>query len=147
MSDEIPDSIFQFTELRHLAITGMDCDYGNKTNCWMIKKIPAEIRNLKKLTSLRLTVGGITGIPKELAELENLTLIDLTDNAALTDVSNLTRVQNLQYLYLYGCGLTMMPENIGELNKLKVLGLVGNRIEKAEQERIRKALPNCEIKF
>jgi Leucine-rich repeat (LRR) protein len=147
MSDEIPDSIFQFTELRHLTITGMDCDYGNKANCWMIKKIPQEIRNFKKLTTLRLTVGGITDIPKELAELENLTLIDLTDNAALTDVSNLTGLQNLQYLYLYGCGLTKLPENIGKLSRLKELGLVGNRIDKAEQVRVRKVLPNCDIKF
>jgi Leucine-rich repeat (LRR) protein len=146
-SDRIPDSIFQFTQLRHLSINGMDCDYGDRKNCWMIKEIPSDIKNLKNLTTLRLTLNAIATIPHELTDLQNLTLIDLTDNAGLTNIDNLTQLPNLQYLYLYGCGLTKLPDNIGDLKNLKELGLVGNHLDKTEQTRIKKALPNCEIKF
>ena len=146
-SDKIPDSVFRLTNLRHLSINGMDCDYGDRTNCWMIKEIPSDIKNLKNLTTLRLTLSAITTIPNELSELNNLTLIDLTDNSALTDINSLTKLQNLQDLYLYGCGLTKLPDNIGDLINLKELGLVGNHLDKAEQTRIKKALPKCNIKF
>ncbi len=146
-SDKIPDSVFQMTNLRHLSINGMDCDYGDKTNCWMIKEIPSDIKNLKNLTTLSLTLNAITTIPNELTDLNNLTLIDLTDNAGLTNINSLTKLPNLQYLYLYGCGLTELPDNIGDLKNLKELGLVGNHLDKAEQTRIKKALPNCIIKF
>lgn len=146
-SDKIPDSVFQLTELRHLSINGMDCDYGDRTNCWMIKVIPTAIRNLKNLTTLRLTLNAITTIPNELTHLNNLTLIDLTDNAGLTNIDNLTKLPNLMYLYLYGCGLTKLPDNVGDLKNLKELGLVGNHLNKAEQTRIKKTLPNCDIKF
>ena len=146
-SDRIPDSVFQLTELRHLSINGMDCNYGDRTNCWMIKEIPTDVKNLRNLKTLSLTLNAITTIPNELSDLNNLTLIDLTDNAALKNINSLTNLPNLQYLYLYGCGLTKLPDNIGDLKSLKVLGLVGNHLEKSEQTRIKKALPNCDIKF
>lgn len=146
-SDKIPDSVFQMTELRHLSINGMDCDYGDRTNCWKIKEIPSNIKNLKNLTTLRLTLNAIATIPSELSYLNNLTLIDLTDNAGLANINSLTKLPNLQYLYLYGCGLTKLPDNIIELKNLKELGLVGNNLDKTEQARIKKALPNCVIKF
>ncbi|MDP4264164.1 MAG: hypothetical protein Q8941_16670 [Bacteroidota bacterium] len=144
--DRIPDSVFWMINLRHLSVTGMDCDNG-KPNCWMIKEIPKEIKNLRKLKTLRLTLNAISAIPNELAELKSLNLVDLTDNGGLTNIDNIAKIQSLEYLYLYGCGLTKLPGNIGSLKKLKELGLVGNNLDKAEQARIRKALPNCNVKF
>lgn len=146
-SNNIPDSVLQLTELRHLSITGMDCDNGDMNNCWMINEIPSGIKNLKKLTSLHLTLNAIRIIPDDLSHLRNLTLIDLTDNLALTNIDNLTKLVGLEYLSLNGCGLTKLPENIGDLKKLKLLGLAGNRFGQAEQTRIKQALPNCTIKF
>lgn len=146
-SEKIPDSVFRLSKLQHLSINGMDCDYGDRANCWMIKEIPTEIKNLKNLITLRLTLNAISTIPNELAELNKLELVDLTDNSGLTNVDVLTKLHNLQYLYLFGCGLTKLPDNINELKNLKELGLVGNHIEIAEQARIKKALPKCDIKF
>jgi Leucine-rich repeat (LRR) protein len=146
-NNKIPDSIFQMTNLLHLSITGMDCDYGDRANCWMIKEIPNEIKNLKKLTTLRLTLNSVSTIPNGLTELNNLTLIDLTDNAGLNNIDNLAKLQNLEYLYLNGCGLTKLPDNIGDLKYLKKLGLVGNHLDNRERARIKKALPNCIIVF
>jgi hypothetical protein len=40
-----------------------------------------------------------------------------------------------------------MPANIGNLKLLKELDLKGNFISPKEQIRIKKALPNCKIRF
>jgi Leucine-rich repeat (LRR) protein len=146
-SDKIPDSIFKMTNLHTLIISGMDCDYGNHTNCWMVKEIPKEIKNLKKLITLRFTQNAIQEIPNELSELKELKLIDLTDNVGLSSVVNITKIKSLESLLLYGCNLTKLPDNIGELKNLKELGLTGNNFDKKEQEKIKKALSNCTIKF
>ena len=86
-------------------------------------------------------------MPKEIAQLKQLKLLDLTDNAGLEDVDNLAKMPSLERLLLYGCNLTKLPDNIGDLKNLKELGLVGNNLNKAEQARIRKALPNCDVRF
>jgi Leucine-rich repeat (LRR) protein len=125
----------------------MDCNYGNTANCWQIKEIPTGIKNLKKLVALQLQLNDLKKIPNELSELKNLILLDLSDNAGLTNVDIVAKIPTLQYLFLYGCGLTKLPDDIGNLKNLKELGLVGNHLKKAEQERIAKALPNCKINF
>jgi Leucine-rich repeat (LRR) protein len=146
-SNKIPDSVFAMIKLRHLIITGMDCDQGDNKNCWDITEIPAAIKNLKDLVSLRLTVNAIYSIPIELTELKNLKLVDLSDDAGLTDLNNISKCKGLQYLYLYGCGLSKLPDNIGEITNLKDLGLAGNNFSNEEQARIKKALPNCKVRF
>jgi hypothetical protein len=146
-SNKIPDSVFKMVTLRHLSISGMDCDYGDKITCWEISEIPPQIKNLQNLITLSLTVNNISAIPIELTELKKLTLIDLTDNLGIDNIDILTKMQSLQHLSLYGCRLRKLPDNIGNLKNLKYLGLTGNNINKAEQERIKNALPNCMIKF
>ena len=153
-SDRIPDSVFQMSHLRHLAITGQDCDIrevdknGNDiTQCWMIKEIPSQIKNLKELVTLDFPLNSITEIPNELAELKNLKRLSLTDNLGISDISNATKIKSLEYLNLYGCSLTQLPNNIGDLKNLKELGLAGNHFDKSEQVRIQQALPNCRTIF
>jgi Leucine-rich repeat (LRR) protein len=94
-----------------------------------------------------LTINSISKIPIELKELKNLKLIDLTDNAGLAFIGDISQLTSLEYLYLYGCGLIKLPNNIGDLKSLKELGLVGNNLDKTEQTRIKNALPNCVIRF
>jgi hypothetical protein len=146
-SNHIPDSVFQMTNLKHLAIQGMDCDRGDHKDCWGISEIPIQVKNLKQLKTLSLTVNSIDTIPIELAALKKLISIDFSDNGGFQNIDNITKIESLQNLYLYGCGLTRLPGNIGDLKNLKELGLVGNNFEKEEKERIKKALPGCRIKF
>jgi Leucine-rich repeat (LRR) protein len=153
-SNQIPDHVFSMSHLKHLSITGMDCDYkevdkdGNDiTRCWMIAEIPHAIINLKELESLQLNVHAIRTIPMELGDLKKLKSLDLTDNLNLSDVENVVRLENLEELGLNGCNLTKLPANIGQLKKLQSLGLSGNSIDEMEKKRIEKALPNCRVYF
>ncbi len=144
-SNKIPASVFQLKNLRTLSIKGMDCDYGDHNTCWMISEIPAQIVQLQQLERLYLPVNALTMIPAELGSLPKLKCLDLSDNPGLSAVDNVTKIQGLEQLYLYGCALTSLPKNVGALKKLKKLGLTGNNLPGAEQVRIKRVLPNCEI--
>jgi hypothetical protein len=153
-TDKIPDSIFQIPTLRRLTVNGGGCNRSagnnsssNNANCWMIREIPAEIANMQQLQLLELKANDLHTLPQELAYLSKLKTLDLSDNPALTNVNPVTKLVNLENLYLYGCDLQVLPADIGNLIHLKQLGLAGNRIGAAEQERIRQALPNCKIAF
>jgi Leucine-rich repeat (LRR) protein len=154
-SNKIPDSVFQMKMLKTLMVFGSDCDYGgphddNKPHdgikCWMINEIPLKIANLVLLDTLRLTLGAFGKFPYEVANLKNLRFLDLTDTF-MSDINNLMTLKNLNQLWLYGCGLSKLPDNIGNLSNLKFIGLVGNNLDISEVNRIRKALPNCKVYY
>jgi hypothetical protein len=143
----IPYEVFQMTKLKVLFIQGMDCDYGDTSKCWMIREIPKTISNLKNLEILRLNLNALTFLPQEISALQNLKILDITDNPEMNNITNITTLTNLEELYLFGCNLDSLPSDIGQLKKLKHLGLTGNNLDSRELERIRKALPNCNITF
>jgi Leucine-rich repeat (LRR) protein len=99
------------------------------------------------LEVLELRVNSIQSVPKEIMNLKNLKILDLTDNPGLINIDNVVWLENLEDLVLFGCDLHKLPPDIGRLKKLKYLGLTGNNIDSAELKRIRKALPTCDIKF
>jgi hypothetical protein len=142
-SAKIPDSVFNMTQLKHLYIRGMDCDYGSDS-CWMLREIPAAIGRLTQLESIRFNVNSIASIPPEIKALTQLRSLNLDDNI-INDITTITSLPNLESLSLFGCHLTRLPQDIGVLKNLKYLGLTGNNLAPGEIERARKALPRCEI--
>ncbi len=62
-------------------------------------------------------------------------------------VGNWKELLSLQRLYLHNNQLTSLPAEIGKLVSLQTLYLDNNPISKAEQKRIKKLLPNCEVYF
>lgn len=98
-------------------------DYLDLSDC-KVGKLPKSISNLKSLRYLYLSKNSLQQIPSEIGLVDNLKYLLLTSN-------------NLKYL----------PKEIKKLRKLELLDLRGNPIPKEEQEKIRKLLPNCEIKF
>ncbi|WP_016757070.1 leucine-rich repeat domain-containing protein, partial [Leptospira santarosai] len=57
------------------------------------------------------------------------------------------KLQNLQLLHLDNNQLTTLPEEIGKLQNLKELDLVGNPSLIGQKEKIQKLLPNVSIRF
>jgi Leucine-rich repeat (LRR) protein len=93
-------------------------------------------------------VNAIDSLPDEAGKLENLKLLDLSDNSNLSYIEPVTVLENLEELFLFGCGrLNKLPANMGNLKKLKKLGLTGSGIDKAELDRIKRLLPYCKIIF
>ncbi|MBS3913633.1 MAG: hypothetical protein KG003_03990 [Bacteroidetes bacterium] len=146
-SRNIPDYIFEMDSLKILSIQGMDCDYGDTTNCWMIHKISSKIGNLTNLESLALPVNSLRELPLEMRKLQKLKMVNLSDNPGLSNIDVLVQIPSMEILNLFGCSLTKLPDNIGNLADLKELGLTGNSLSDAEIARIKKALPNCTIYY
>ena len=154
-SNSIPNWVFKMNNLKNLTIMGMypeyvHEDYGayhSKKDCYRIQEIPFKIKNLTKLNSLSLPDNDIQSLPVQFTALKNLKGIDLSSNPKLNDITVIEKLVSLEFLSLSGCLLTEMPPNIGALKHLKELDLTGNSITKKEQIRIKKALPNCNIRF
>jgi Leucine-rich repeat (LRR) protein len=154
-SNSIPDWVFEMKKLKNLTIDGMFPEYNHedygayklKRNCFRVDEIPPQIKNLTELKSLILPDNDLSSIPNELITLKNLKIIDLSNNPRLHNVTNLEKIVSLEFLSFYGCHLTNMPTNIGNLRHLKKLALDGNPINEKEKIRIKKALPNCNITF
>ncbi|HYG51339.1 MAG TPA: leucine-rich repeat domain-containing protein [Flavobacteriales bacterium] len=149
----IPGYVFNMTHLKQLSITGMDCDYAvsdnkrNDTTCRALGGIPLEIAKLANLETLQLNVNNIRKIPGEIAALNKLKSIDLSDNTGINDITVLMKMENLEEMYFFGCGISSIPPGIVNLKKLKSLGLTGNPIAAKEIEWLRANLPGCRIIF
>ena len=82
-----------------------------------------------RVTHLELRENGMTGqIPLELANLDNLVLLDLSFNRLSGPIPpELGSLGNLTSLYLHGNGLTgSIPLELGNLGSLTVLSLFAN---------------------
>lgn len=126
------------SNLNKLEILGLS---GNN-----IQEIPAFIKNLKKLKILALGGNPITVLPREIEELKNLEILNLQD-CALEAVPFINKLPKLEKVFLHGCPITKLPDDLSNWKNLKLLGLHRTKLDKAEQERIRRALPNCRIQF
>ena len=110
----------QFNDLRPLAeLTHLESLHLRSIST---PKDFSPLERLKNLTALRLEDSYLLDL-SPLADLTNLKVLNLKYNK-ITDVSPLKGLTNLKRLYLYG-----------------------NPIPEDQKEMLKKALPNCEIKF
>jgi uncharacterized protein YpmB len=126
------------SELKNLRSLGLN---GNQ-----LTDLSADIGKLINLTNLGLNSNQLISLPLEISELKNLTELDLGNNQ-LKDVQSIGNLKTLTHLSLKNNQLTSLPTSISKLKKLKYIYLSVNLIEWQEQEKIQKALPNCEIEF
>ncbi|MBL0334000.1 MAG: leucine-rich repeat domain-containing protein [Chitinophagaceae bacterium] len=145
-SGQIPDSVWQMTNLRELSVTGMDCDYGGDS-CCAVSSLPKDLGNLTNLETLSLTVNAISSIPEEISKLTKLKKLVLDDNLPLKNIEAICSLKQLEHLSLFGCGLQKLPVIIRQLTSLKFIGLTGNPLTENDIEVLHRALPNCEIVF
>lgn len=131
----IPLAVGNLRELRVLSL-------GND-----IKEIPPFIKNLAELQVLSLTDNPIRSLPKEIADLKSLRELNLAD-CPLDSIAYIENLPKLEKLFLHGCPIKKLPNDLSRWTSLRLLGLHRTKIiDKTEQERIRKALPNCRIQF
>ncbi|MBR5282975.1 MAG: leucine-rich repeat domain-containing protein [Alistipes sp.] len=101
--------------------------------------IPEEIAELEQLTVLDLSINKLTGnIPEEIAELEQLTVLNLGGNMLEGEIpASLGALSNLEYLELFANKLTgEIPWEITNLPSLKTLSLFGNLLTGEIPEKI-----------
>lgn len=110
-----------------------------------IKKLPDSISELKTVRYLNFTSNELKSLPHNIGEMKSIRSIYLNLNNIEELPDSICDLPCLKYLYLENNKLSKLPENIYKLFNLQELVLSGNSIDEQEQERIKKALPNCEI--
>lgn len=100
----------------------------------------AELKNLQYLEIDYTPAVEVT----PLAGLKNLETLDLA-GTKVTDLGPLARLKNLKTLNLVGSQVTDLSPLVGLKNLEKLL--LGKRVDDEEVERLKKALPNCDIMF
>ncbi len=93
-----------------------------------INEIPDFLFDLKNLKILSLQNNRIKVVPGGIRRLQNLVRIDLNDNVIDEIEDGLGGIETLTTVYLGRNKLVSLPSSLANLNNLKVLSVVGNRL-------------------
>jgi Leucine-rich repeat (LRR) protein len=106
-----------------------------------LDKVPAKVWGLKGLTSFWFVRNKLAAIPDEVAQLPELTYLNLDGNAITTVPDWVgTALPKLKSLSLKGCPITRLPDDISGLRGLTTLNVADCPFSSAEVERVRAAL-------
>jgi len=90
--------------------------------------LPEAIAQLSNLSGLDLGYNQLTTLPEAIAQLSNLTVLDLSNNQLTTLPEAIAQLSNLSLLDLSDNQLTTLPEAIAQLSHLTVLYLSNNQL-------------------
>ena len=95
-----------------------------------IQTIPEDIKVLENATRLRLVDGDLEGFPWAVCQLNKLTELDLRGNEKIKEIppGACGKMKRLRRLYMSGCGLTCLPEDLDQMVNLEKLNLRGNSL-------------------
>ena len=94
-----------------------------------VNSIPNEIGNLSELEILWICCNNLSEIPKEVGNLHKLLELDIHSNKITQLPKEICNLTSLVSLDLSHCGLKELPENIGNLKALVSLNLFNNDIK------------------
>jgi len=130
---DIPED---FTRLKNLKSLSLKLKF--------LDKLPSTLQRLSELEKLKLERTSITELPDNLSELTKLKELMIISNKGLKQISEqISRLTNLEFLYLYSNEIESIQKTIFRLENLKVLHLANNRIEEIPAELT--ALPSLKI--
>jgi Leucine-rich repeat (LRR) protein len=115
-----------------------------------VSKVPENLEQLTQLKELvlRLRMTNKEDIESLFASIKAVPSLNMLQVYGIKSVpSNIGEVTGLTTLNLRGNFLKTLPEEIKGLGKLKLLDLQINSFPDEEKARIKKLLPNTEIKF
>ena len=95
-----------------------------------IRTIPEGIKDLENVTRLVLVYGDLEGFPSAVCQLNKLTQLDLGGNEKIKEIppGACGRMKRLRGLYMWGCGLTCLPEDLDQMVNLETLNLRDNSL-------------------
>jgi len=110
-------------------------------------KIDSTIGDLKNCTTLDLWKIKIPTLPVEIAKLKKVEDLTLYENSLTEFPIIVCEMESLIYLEIANNNLTKVPDDITKLKELKSLTLTENNFSDEEKERIRRLMPDCEVRF
>lgn len=121
---EIPDEITNLSNLISLSL-----------KLKFLEKLPASIFRLSKLEVLKIERTNISELSANIFELTNLKELHLINNQELKELPDqISKLANLEFLYVYSNKIKTLPKTIAGLENLRVLYLTGNIIEDLPDE-------------
>lgn len=93
-----------------------------------LTELPPEIGQLENLETLRVEGNQLTSLPAEIGNLHNLTVLSLGVNQLSSLPSEIFSLYNLQTLAINNNQLTTLPRQIGNLRNLTTLILSNNHL-------------------
>lgn len=107
-----------------------------------LQKIPEYVFSQKGLEELNVSNNELIGaMPAEIRHLENLRVLDASDNQMTGIPAEIGQLHNLQILDLSNNKLTGLPYELGNLQNLKTLNISGNNYFQLDLSVIQKKLP------
>ena len=95
-----------------------------------IRTIPEGIKDLENVTRLWLVDGDLEGFPSAVCQLNKLTQLNLSGNEKIKEIppGASGKMKRLRELYMDGCGLTCLPEDLDQMVNLERLDLADNSL-------------------
>lgn len=107
-----------------------------------LTNVPMSVFKQTNTTALDLSHNQLTGaLPAEVRHLQNLKILDLSDNNFTGVPAEIGQLGKLEVLDLSNNQLTGLPYELGNLANLQVLDLRGNQYSEQDLAIIKKHLP------
>ncbi|MBI5457860.1 leucine-rich repeat domain-containing protein [Candidatus Kaiserbacteria bacterium] len=111
-----------------------------------LTKAPAYIFDRTDIENLNLSRNAITGaLQAEVRRLQNLKVLDLSDNKFTGVPAEIGQLKKLEVLDLSNNELTGLPYELGSLSRLQLLDVSGNAYSEADLLKIKESLPSSTV--